>query len=49
MVTAAVTEAGVFELDVRVQTQPTRPELTACSTDDGCGHTCQISACHSQR
>lgn len=50
MVTAAVTEAPeVFELDVRVETQRTRPELGTCNTDDGCGQTCQISACHSQR
>ncbi|MCG3755839.1 FxLD family lanthipeptide [Amycolatopsis sp. Poz14] len=38
-----------FELDVRVETDRVRSEAMACQTDDGCGQTCQISACHSQR
>jgi len=41
--------AAEFDLDVRVETEPVRIEDMACSTDDGCGHTCEISACHSQK
>jgi FxLD family lantipeptide len=41
--------ADVFKLDVRVETERVRPEVGACQTDDGCGQTCQISACHSQK
>lgn len=54
-VTAALMEApqvaspGVFELDVQVETNRVRPEAMACQTDDGCGSTCEISACHSQK
>lgn len=51
--TAAVIDADasvdVFDLDVRVETERVRPPAAACSTDDGCGQTCQISACHSQK
>jgi FxLD family lantipeptide len=47
--TAAVVEVDVFDLDVQVETGRVRPELGPCHTDDGCGQTCQISACHSQR
>ncbi|WP_346055540.1 FxLD family lanthipeptide [Amycolatopsis dongchuanensis] len=53
--TAALMEApqvaspGVFELDVQIETDQVRPEAMACQTDDGCGSTCEISACHSQR
>lgn len=43
------TPVDVFDLDVRVETERVRVEDTACQTDDGCGQTCQISACHSQR
>lgn len=39
----------VFELDVQVETDRVRPEAMACQTDDGCGSTCEISACHSQK
>lgn len=39
----------VFDIDVRVETEPMRLEDAACSTDDGCGTTCEISACHSQK
>jgi FxLD family lantipeptide len=38
----------VFDLDVRVETDRVRPATMGCQTDDGCGQTCQISACHSQ-
>lgn len=49
-VTAALMEAPqVFELDVQVETDRVRPEAMACQTDDGCGSTCEISACHSQK
>lgn len=41
--------ADAFDLDVRVETERVRVEDMACQTDDGCGQTCQISACHSQR
>ncbi|GAA1937628.1 FxLD family lanthipeptide [Amycolatopsis minnesotensis] len=48
--TAALMEAPqVFELDVQVETDRVRPEAMACQTDDGCGSTCEISACHSQK
>lgn len=46
-VSAATPGADVFDLDVRVETERVRPDLTACSTDDGCGSTCEISACTS--
>lgn len=39
----------VFDLDVQVETERVRPPAAACQTDDGCGQTCQISACHSQK
>lgn len=42
-------ELDVFDLDVQVETEPMRVEDTACSTDDGCGTTCELSACHSQQ
>jgi FxLD family lantipeptide len=50
-VTAALVDAPaeVFELDVQVETGRVRHEAMACQTDDGCGQTCQISACHSQK
>ncbi|MTD57148.1 FxLD family lantipeptide [Amycolatopsis sp. RM579] len=49
-VTAALIEVpAVFELDVQVETDRVRPEAMACQTDDGCGSTCEISACHSQK
>jgi FxLD family lantipeptide len=38
----------VFDLDVRVETDRVRPATMGCQTDDGCGQTYQISACHSQ-
>ena len=41
-------EPGVFDLDFQVQTELMRTQDTACSTDDGCGSTCEVSACHSQ-
>lgn len=41
--------AGVFDLDVRIETEQVGIEDAACATDDGCGHTCELSACHSQR
>ena len=49
--TAALSEApvDVFDLDVRVVTEKVRIEDAWCQTDDGCGHTCNISAFHSQR
>lgn len=43
------TVSDVFDLDLRVETEPMRVEDAACSTDDGCGTTCEISACHSQK
>lgn len=43
------TPDDVFELDVRVTTELVPTESMACQTDDGCGHTCELSACHSQR
>lgn len=48
---AALSDApeDVFDLDVRVETEQVRIEDAACQTEDGCGHTCEISACHSQR
>ncbi len=42
-------DRDAFDLDVQVETEPMRVEDTACSTDDGCGTTCEISACHSQK
>ncbi|WP_216207000.1 FxLD family lanthipeptide [Amycolatopsis aidingensis] len=39
---------GVFDLDVRMETERILSEAVACQTEDGCGHTCQISACVSQ-
>ena len=45
----ADTPANVFDLDVRVETEHVGADDTACATDDGCGHTCELSACHSQR
>lgn len=41
--------ADVFDLDVQVTTERIPTEAMACQTDDGCGHTCELSACHSQR
>lgn len=38
-----------FDLDIQVEAGRVRPAIDGCHTDDGCGHTCQISACHSQR
>lgn len=51
IVTAVVVDApaDVFDLDIRVETERVRPEMMACQTDDGCGHTCEVSACHSQK
>ncbi|MBB4963494.1 FxLD family lanthipeptide [Saccharothrix violaceirubra] len=51
MTTAAIDAPAtdVFDLDVRVETRRVETEAAACQTDDGCGHTCELSACHSQR
>lgn len=46
---AEVVSEDVFDLDVRVETERVRPLDMGCRTDDGCGQTCQISACHSQK
>ncbi|MGI8307729.1 FxLD family lanthipeptide [Saccharopolyspora sp. ASAGF58] len=43
------TSEDVFDLDLQVETEQVRPQEAACQTDDGCGHTCEISACLSQR
>lgn len=37
----------VFDLDVQVTTEIVTAQGN-CNTDDGCGHTCEISACVSQ-
>ena len=45
----AAHSAEVFYLDIQLETEQVRHPSMACSTDDGCGQTCQISACHSQK
>ncbi|MGQ0775421.1 MAG: FxLD family lanthipeptide [Pseudonocardiales bacterium] len=49
--TVALVDApvDVFDLDVRVETERVRTATMGCQTDDGCGQTCEISACHSQK
>ncbi|MBA8823866.1 FxLD family lantipeptide [Saccharopolyspora lacisalsi] len=48
MTTAVSKEpVDVFDLDVRVTTDPIRNAGPPRQTDDGCGHTCEISACNS--
>ncbi len=46
---AEVVPVDVFDLDVQVETERVRHATMGCQTDDGCGQTCQISACHSQK
>lgn len=48
--TAALSETPMdaFDLDIQVSTEEVRLQDVACQTDDGCGHTCEISACLSQ-
>ncbi|MFD9701356.1 FxLD family lanthipeptide [Lentzea sp. NPDC059081] len=38
---------GEFELDMRVVESTTRLVIMSCDTSDGCGHTCNTSACAS--
>ncbi|GAA4237274.1 hypothetical protein GCM10022254_48950 [Actinomadura meridiana] len=40
---------NAFDLDVRVETGRVLPSAMGCNTDDGCGTTCEISACNSQQ
>ncbi|SDQ14442.1 FxLD family lanthipeptide [Actinopolyspora saharensis] len=42
---AGETVEDVFELDVQVTTEEVPFRERACQTDDGCGHTCEKSAC----
>lgn len=39
---------GEFELDLRVIESTSRLVTLMCDTSDGCGNTCQGSACSSQ-
>lgn len=37
-----------FILDIQLEKNRIHPDVKACASDDGCGSTCEISACHSQ-
>lgn len=40
--------ANAFRLVVKVRRNRVRVQDVACISDDGCGQTCQLSACASQ-
>jgi FxLD family lantipeptide len=41
-------DAGEFTLDLRVTQAVHLPSAADCDTSDGCGSTCQTSACSTQ-
>lgn len=45
---AVLDDLGEFTLDLRVTQTVPLPSAADCDTSDGCGSTCQTSACSTQ-